>query len=152
MASVNVGDDRFQGFGNITGGVADEILLTSSWGIGVLALAGTTLTSPIIKPNGTRFGGWVFDSRANQIVGLGDVDGDGLDEIAVVSDWGLGILEAHGSSLNSLMLAPNGTRFGGWLFNSRQDAIHGDFDGDKRTEILITSPWGIGVLKVQGGR
>lgn len=152
MASVNVGHDQFQGFTNMTAGGADEIVLTSSWGVGVLALVGDTLTSPIVRPNGTRFGGWLFDSRANQFAGFGDVDGDGLDEAVIVSDWGIGILKAKGSTFDSLMLAPNGTRFGGWLFNSRENTIHrlADFDGDGEAEILVTSPWGIGVLKVQG--
>jgi hypothetical protein len=26
----------------------------------------------------------------------------------------------------------------------------GDFDGDGRAEILVTSPWGIGILKLSG--
>ena len=110
-ASVNVGKDRHQGVGNFTGGSAREILLISSWGIGVLANTGTTLISPVIQPNGTRFGGWLFDSRANQIAGIGDVDGDGRDEIVIISDWGIGVLGAVANTFDSLMLAPNGTRF-----------------------------------------
>jgi hypothetical protein len=151
-ASVNVGKDRHQGLGKFTGGTAHEILLTSSWGIGVLAYVGNTLTAPVIQPNGTRFGGWLFDSRANQIVGIGEMDGNGRDEIVIISDWGIGILGAIGNTFNSLMLAPNGTRFGGWLYNSRQNNIHplGDYDGDGCQEILITSDWGIGILKLAG--
>lgn len=151
-ASVNQGKDRHQGLGRFTG-AAHEILLTSSWGIGVLKHAGTTLTSPVIQPNGTRFGGWLFDSRANQIVGIGDLDGNDRDEIVLISDWGIGVLAATGNTFISLMLAPNGTRFGGWLYNSRQNSIHalGDYDGDGRKEILITSDWGLGILKLTGG-
>lgn len=150
-ASVNVGKDMIQAIGNFSGGAAREILLTSSWGIGVLKLAGSTLTSVVVQPNGTQFGGWLFDSRANQIVGFGDMNGDGLDEVVIISDWGIGVLAATGNTFNSLMLAPNGTQFGGWLFNSRQNIIHSvaDFDGDGRAEILITSDWGIGILKLQ---
>lgn len=151
-ASVDVGKDRHQGVGNFTGGAAHEILLTDSWGIGVLALAGTTLTSPVIQPNGTSFGGWQFDSRANQIAGIGDVDGNGRDEIVIISDWGIGVLAAVGNTFDSLMLAPNGTSFGGWLYSSRQNTIHSlsDFDGDDRDEILISSDWGISILKLKG--
>jgi hypothetical protein len=151
-ASVNVGKDRIQGTGNFTGGSAHEILLMSSWGIGVLSLLNGTLTSPIIKPNGTRFGGWLFDSRANQVVGIGDLDGNGLDEIVVISDWGIGVLGSSGNSLNSIMLAPNGTRLGEWVLSSRQNTIQllGDFDGDGRKEILISSGWGLGILKLSG--
>ncbi len=150
-ASVNIGRDRIHGVANFTGGPAHEILLTSSWGIGVLGLTGSTLTSVVIQPNGTRFGGWMFDSRANQIIGFGDMDGDGIDELVIISDWGIGVLKATGNTFNSLMLAPNGTMFDGWLFNSRQNTIHSvaDFDGDNQAEILITSNWGIGILKLQ---
>ena len=28
--------------------------------------------------------------------------------------------------------------------------IKSDFDGDGRAEILVTSPWGIGILKLSG--
>jgi len=34
-----------------------EILIASPWGIGILKLAGNTLTVPMMAPNGTRFGG-----------------------------------------------------------------------------------------------
>lgn len=151
-ASVNVGKDRHQGVGNFTGGAAHEILLTSSWGIGILAKAGSMLTAPVIQPNGTRFGGWLFDSRANQIVGRGDLDGNGRDQLVIISDWGIGILSAIGNTFTSPMLASNGTRFGGWLYSSRENNIHSleDYDGDGREEILITSEWGIGILKLTG--
>jgi hypothetical protein len=151
-ASVNVGKDRHQGVGKFTGGAAYEILLISTWGIGVLAQAGTTLYSPVIQPNGARFGDWLFDSRANQIVGIGDVDGDGRDEIVITSTWGIGVLGALGNTFYSLMLAPNGTRFGGWLLSTADNRFGplGDFDGDGRAEILVTSPWGIGILKFSG--
>ena len=151
-ASVNVGKDRHHGVGNFLGGPAHQILLTSSWGIGVLACTGSSLGSPVIQPNGTHFGGWVFDSRANEIVGVGDLNGDGRDEMVVTSDWGIGVLGVSGNTFDSLMLAPNGTRFGGWLFNSRQDTLHalGDFNGDGHDEILVTSDWGIGVLALTG--
>ena len=29
--------------------------------------------------------------------------------------------------------------------------IKSDFDGNGRAEILVTSPWGIGILKLSGG-
>ena len=50
------------------------------------------------------------------------------------------------------MMAPNGTRFGGWLLNTADNSFGpaGDFDGDHHREILVTSPWGIGILKLSG--
>ena len=50
------------------------------------------------------------------------------------------------------MMAPNGTRFGGWLLNTADNTFGpaGDFDGDGHAEILVASPWGIGILKLAG--
>ena len=47
------------------------------------------------------------------------------------------------------MMAANGTRFGGWLLNTADNRfeLSADFDGDGRAEILVTSPWGIGILQ-----
>jgi hypothetical protein len=38
--------------------------------------------------------------------------------LVVASPWGIGLLQMAGSTLTPLMMAPNGTRFGGWLLNT----------------------------------
>lgn len=152
-ATVNAGYDQIQGFGDVAGSGTDQIVITSSWGIGVLQWNGSTLTAPVAKSNGSRFGGWLLNTADNTIVGIGDVDGlaDGREEVVVTSPWGIGILgiSSSGDSFDSLMLEPNGVRFGDWLLNTADNTIHGlyDFDGDGHKEILISSPWGIGILK-----
>ncbi len=95
-------------------------------------------------PAGTRFGGWLY-SVNDRISGVGDFDGDGKVEILITSDWGIGILKQQGDTFDSPVIHPAGTRFGGWLYsvNDRISAV-GDFDGDGRVDILITSDWGIG--------
>jgi hypothetical protein len=150
-ASVNTGKDRIRGVANLTGNSKKEILVTSSWGIGVLSLVGETLHAIVARANGTRFGGWVFDSRANQILAIADFDGDGRDEVLVSSNWGIAILKVVGSTFTAVMLAPHGTRVNGWLLapNNRFGPV-GDFDGDGKAEVLVSSPWGIGVLKLAG--
>jgi len=84
---------------------------------------------------------------------IGDVDGDGQDEIVITSPWGIGILKELGGTMTALMLAPNGTRFGEWLLNTADNHFGpvADFDGDGCAEVLVTSPWGIGFLKFAGG-
>ena len=54
--------------------------------------------------------------------------------------------------MTPLMMAPNGTRFGGWLLNTGDNTFGdaGDFDGDGHDELIVTSPWGIGFLKLSG--
>jgi hypothetical protein len=130
-----------------------EILITSPWGVGILKLAGGSFTSPMLQPNGTRFGGWLLDTSNNNLGRCADYDGDGADEILATSPWGIGILKVTGSTMNSVMLAPNGTRFGEWLFNSPDDIIGpaSTYTGTKQAGLMVSSAWGIGVLQLSGG-
>src|SRR4051794_15905256 len=82
------------------------IPLASPWGIGVLAFANNTLTCPALKPNGSRFGGWLLNSGDNLFRETGDFDGDGRAEILVSSPWGIGILEKAGDTFSCPALEP----------------------------------------------
>jgi len=85
-------------------------------------------------------------------VRTGDTGGDGRAEMLVTSPWGIGILEQSGSTLANPVIAPKGTRFGGWLLNTADNQIGplADLDGGGHAEVLVTSPWGIGVLEQSG--
>ena len=149
---LNTADNRFSPIGDVDGDGRDEILVTSPWGIGILKLSGNTLTAIMMAPNGTRFGGWLLNTADNHVVTTVDLDGDGKAEIVITSPWGIGVLKLSGNTLTAAMMAPNGTRFGGWLLNTLDNRIGpaADLDGDGRSELLIASPWGIGVLKLAG--
>ena len=149
---LNTADNRFSLVGDVDGDGKDEIVITSPWGIGILKLSGNTLTAPMMAPNGTRFDGWLLNTVDNHLHTLADLDGDGKEEIVITSPWGIGILKLSGSTLTALMMAPNGTRFGGWLLNTLDNRVGpaADFDGDGKAELFISSPWGIGVLKLEG--
>ena len=149
---LNTADNRFGPVGDFDGDRRDEIIVTSPWGIGVLKLSASTLAAPMMAPNGTRFGGWLLNTGDNWFGPAGDFDRDGRQEFAVTSPWGLGLMKLAGNTLNPLMMAPNGTRFGGWLFNSFDNRLQAaaDLDGDGRDELLISSPWGIGMLAWSG--
>ena len=49
------------------------------------------------------------------------------------------------------MMAPNGTRFGGWLLNTGDNVFHEfqDLTGSSRADILVESPWGNRNLRAQ---
>ena len=149
---LNTGDNDFGPAADFDGDHHAELFISSPWGIGILKLTGATLTAPMMQPNGTRFGGWLLNTGDNTFGPAADYDGDGIIEILVTSPWGIGILKQAGATMTPLMMAPNGTRFGGWLLSTVDNDFSsaGDFDGDGHAELLVTSPWGIGFLKLVG--
>jgi hypothetical protein len=149
---LNTGDNRFGPVGDFDGDGRDEILVTSPWGIGILKLSGAGFTSIMLAANGTRFGAWLLNTADNRFSPVGDLDGDRRDELVVTSPWGIGVLKLSGATMTAPMMAPNGTRFGGWLLNTADNHIVtlADLDGDGRADIVVTSPWGIGVLGLAG--
>jgi hypothetical protein len=149
---LNTADNHFGPPGDYDGDGRAELLVVSPWGIGVLKQAGATMAAPMMAPNGTRFGGWLLNTADNSFGPGADYDGDGRTEVLVASPWGLGILEQAGATMNAPMMAPNGTRFGGWLLNTGDNSFGpaGDFDGDGHAELVVTSPWGLGILKQNG--
>ena len=206
---LNTGDNSFGPAADYDGDRHAELLVASPWGVGILKQAGTTMAAPMMAPNGTRFGGWLLNTADNSFGPVGDFDGDGHAEILVTSPWGIGVFKLTGNTFSVPMMAPNGTRFGGWLLNTADNHVRpraatstatatprswsrargesessswpvstfsvpmmapngtrfggwllntadnsfgpvGDFDGDGHAEILVTSPWGIGILKLGG--
>jgi hypothetical protein len=150
---LNTADNSFGPAGDFDGDGHIETLVVSPWGLGIMKLVGAAMTVPMMAPNGTRFGGWLLNTADNSFGPVGDFDGDGHPEILITSPWGIGVLKQAGASLSVLMMAPNGTRFGGWLLNTADNVFGpvGDFDGDGHAEIMVYSPWGVGVFKLTGG-
>lgn len=150
---LNTADNRFPVSGDFDGDGISEMLVTSPWGIGVLKVAGTSYTALMLAPNGTRFGGWLLNTADNRFGPVGDFDGDGRIEILVRSPWGIAVFKLAGSTFTPTIMAPNGTRFGGWLLNTADNRFGpvGDYDGDGRTEMLVHSPWGLGMFEQVGG-
>ncbi len=145
-------DNKFGPAADYDGDGHAEILITSAWGLGILKLVGSTLTAPMMAPNGTRFGGWLMGTADNEFGPAADYDGDGHAELVVTSAWGMGILKLVGATLTAPMMAPNGTHFGGWNLQTGDNDFSpsADYDGDGRAEILVTSSGGIGILKLSG--
>ena len=150
---LNTADNRFGPVGDFDGDGRTEIFISSPWGIGILKLSGSTFSPLMMAPNGTRFGGWLLNTADNRFGPVGDMDGNGRAELLVTSPWGIGLVGFAGGTLNAITMAPNGTRFGGWLLNTADNHAHtlADYDGDGRAELLITSPWGLGILELAGG-
>ncbi|NAZ74929.1 hypothetical protein GTQ99_05755 [Kineococcus sp. T13] len=150
--NLQTGDNRFRLAGDVDGDGREEVLVTSPWGIGVLALRDGALVPLFLVPNGTRLGEWVVDTASNRFGPLADLDGDGRAELFVSSPWGVGVLEWNGSGLTSSVMAANGARVGEWVVDTRNNRFGraADYDGDGRAEVLASSPWGVGLLKQSG--
>lgn len=101
--------------------------------------------------SGTWYGSWNFGGL-DDVVGTGDFDGDGEEEVLVMSGWSLGILGRTASGgITSEANHPVGSWIGGWNFSGNEtiEAV-GDFDGDGDDEFVIRSGWGIGVMRKSG--
>jgi hypothetical protein len=106
----------------------------------------------MLQPNGTRFGGWLLETSQNRFGDAADYDGDGKTEVLIQSAWGIGILKLNGNTMNAPMMQANGTRFGGWLLNTADNHMRtaASYEGGRTSEVLVTSPWGIGILRESG--
>lgn len=150
--TLNTATDRLEAVGDFDGDQSVEILVSNGQKMGILKLRGNALTSLSVASTGSRLGSWSLSSGTDKMNTVGDFDGDGRAEILVSNSWGIGVLKLNDGTLQSSMTAINGTRFGGWLLNTRDNRLNyaADFDGDGQIEIQITSPWGIGILKQSG--
>jgi hypothetical protein len=150
---LNTADNEFGPLADYDGDSRAEIVVTSPWGIGILKLSGKTLAAPMMAANGTDFGGWKLNTAVDQFGPAADYDGDGHAEILVTNDSGIAVLKLSGGTLTVAMAKTNGTRFGGWLLNTAEYGFGpaADYDGDGHAELLVTSPWGVGILKLGGG-
>jgi hypothetical protein len=159
---TKAGDWTFQ-TSNTIAGTADfngdgftDVLVTSSWGIGILTTkGGDAWTSLLAKPLDTKFGKWLYNSD-NSIEGIADFNGDGKQDILVRTDNHIGILTLKGKTFTALTLANNNAVLGKWRYNDSKmdvrDSIRqiGDFNGDQKADICLTSAWGMGILTLEG--
>jgi hypothetical protein len=70
-----------------------------------------------------QYARFLYLTNAPRDRSVGDLDGDGHAESVVSSPWGVGVLKLAGDQLTAPMMAPNGTRFGGWLLNTADNQL-----------------------------
>lgn len=63
--------------------------------------------------NGTRI--WRLDTSTDKIRGIGDIDGDGADDIVLRGPNGMTVLGLKSPTLRLIQSHSNGTALGGWL-------------------------------------
>lgn len=92
-------------------------------------------------------GGWNLGAGDRELVG--DLDGDGRDEIYIRSDDYAGVIEWQGAGFHTVTVQHD------WIdqWNLGKDNWEriGDFDGDGAAEVYIRSPEWAGILKLVAG-
>jgi hypothetical protein len=136
-------------------GLADFWVSTSANpynGIGCVGDVAGALHTVETRPVGTSVPGWTFGAT-DFPVGLGDVNGDGYNDVMVVGASAMGLFYRDGAgNLKKLGGATYGSSVGGWVLG-RSDLVpavspmNGDFDGDGRADIFVRSGWGMGLLR-----
>ena len=146
---MNTADNKFGPVGDFDADGKDEVMVSSPWGIGVFNIDGGTISTPALKPNGTRFDGWLLNTADNRFGPVGDFDADGKDDIVVRSPWGIGILNLSGNTFAGLMLRPNGTNFGGWVLDTASNHTWsaGNFAHNSRDDLFVSGLPGVAILK-----
>lgn len=143
------GTEQLLGVGDFDGDGRADFLLKSGWGIGTIKRdTSGVLTSLNMVPFGSFWGSWGTNAT-DVLVGIADVNGDHRADLIWRSSWGLGInsRSASGAAV-ALSGYPYGTWISGaWNFGSGDTfpAI-GDFTGDGRADLIIRSPWGVGLF------
>ena len=151
----NVGtENHVRASGRFTTTRHSQILISSAWGLGVLTLTERERASPTMIPNGRRIEGWVVDTNSQRLSGIGDLTGDGRDDVVITSGWGLGVISLGRGESRVPAMIENGERAGDWVVATGNMSIEsvGDVVGDDRAEIFVSSGWGYGLLGVVEGR
>jgi hypothetical protein len=80
---LNTADNKFGPAADFDGDGRAELLISSPWGLGILKMAGSTMSALMMRPNGTRFGGWLLNTADNNFGPAADFDGDGHAETLI---------------------------------------------------------------------
>ena len=65
---------------------------------------------------------------------------------------GIHMLSLVGNRLVRRAFVANGTRIDGWVVDTSNNRLQasGDMNGDRSAEFVICSPWGVGIMGVDG--
>lgn len=138
--------DRYDAVGDVNLDGRADLLLHSTWGVGVLTQSGTNFSTLLAVPFGGTLGSWTV-RNTDRLIGLYDFDADGRKDLLIrAADGKLAMIRLSGG-VAVLATATPGVRYGTWAF-SAPDAVVGvaDLTGDGRAEILLRSAWGLGFL------
>ncbi|KAK5651439.1 hypothetical protein OQA88_12446 [Cercophora sp. LCS_1] len=143
-------------------GAKTDMFVSSSTGISILQLQiGTGGSANSLKQlcalrDKDKLGRWTLQCRVMRFRSLGDFDGDGRDEILATSPHDIAVLKLVGGTLTLLAYAENNASLGtnpAWPLQLADNHFGParDFDGDGKTELIVTSSRAVGIIKLAGG-
>ena len=123
--------------------------------LGLLSLRGSLIADFAI-PDKTNIDGWLFDKTTNTVQCSGDIDNDGIDEIALTDASGLAIVKYMKGSLRLILRVASNTAMGDWIYD---DAVNAGRDwgykiakfNGQQNELLLISKQGIATVSLQDG-
>jgi FAD/FMN-containing dehydrogenase len=155
--NLNASRDIIQGIGDLNGDGRTEVVISSDWGIGVFWHNGSQFRQLLGAARDTRFGGWRYDATINsgrdRIIDIQNFTGLPRKEVMIWSSRGICILEMNEGTFSPNRIYENGTRLGRWLLDTSNNIYCGSgrFDSDSNNDMVLTSPWGIGIISLQRG-
>jgi len=147
----------FRGVGYLDNDSRADTIVSSDWGIGIIRHDGRAFRCPIGVQRDTMLGDWRFDAtnRAgrDRIVAVENFTGSARQEMLVWSNTGMATLERRGESFFPSRIHTNGTRLGGWVLSTLDNHYRGcgRFGVGSQKTIVLTSPWGIGLISLEAG-
>jgi len=145
--------DQILGVADFDADGADEYLVRSGWGLGVVGLGAVCLESQTTWANNTSRGGWLLWA-SDDVAAVGDFDGDGRGELLLRDAARTAMLEpnAQGGFGPTASVAHGDRIDNEWLLNA-SDVVAGvaDLYGSGRDALVLRSGWGTGVIEHDGG-
>lgn len=144
--------DWFGPVGDYDGDGKQEVLVIGTWGITLLRFSSAGSGTLATVANGATMGGWTLNVTTDRFGPAADYDGDGRAELPVFNESGFALLKLEGGKLVTVSQTTGGDWIGGWrLGGNTRVGPAADFDGIGRPQLLVTSPWGFGVLTWSAG-
>jgi len=150
--ALNTRGDSFGPLVNV-GNITDGIFYENTLGVGLLVLSGGALTLSNFYNYGEPIGAstqWTFQTD-NRFGPVGDFDGDGVNEIVVMSNSALGIVK-FAAEWTPIVVVGNGVALpGGWRVDTTSNQFFaGGADAEQSIDpLMVLSPWGVGILQYQ---
>jgi hypothetical protein len=151
-------DNYVVGLADVDGNQTQDLLIRSPWGFGTISGAQGAMGSMAMQPWGTNIdsgigpgGVWPLDA-ANSVGPVGDFNGDGRDDFILRSSTALAVVTVeNGNRFLTTDVLPFGQWLGGFYFNSSAAVgTTGDYNGDGRDDLLVSSPWQVAVITRAG--